>query len=107
MNKVTFEQDSKLTLLDKYTFYNCTNLQSVVLPIGLQTIDEYSFQACKKLQSVLIPYTVISIQNYAFLWCDNLATVTYMGTEQQWQAVSVGTGNTGLDNATIVFAPGV
>lgn len=54
-----------ITKIAAYTFYNCSALQSVVLPANLQTIGAQSFVKVK-LTSINIPASVASIENKAF-----------------------------------------
>ena len=54
-----------ITKIAAYTFYNCSALQSVVLPANLQTIGAQSFVKVK-LTTINIPASVTSIEDKAF-----------------------------------------
>ena len=47
-----------------------------------------------------IPDSVTAIGFYAFTLCTNLTSVTYCGTQEQWDAISIYSGNTALTKAT-------
>lgn len=54
-----------ITKIAAYAFYNCSALQSVILPANLQTIGAQSFVKVK-LTVINIPASVTSIENKAF-----------------------------------------
>jgi len=56
----------------------CTNLETVVLPQGLEYIYYHAFYGCKKLQSINIPEFVNTIGENAFYNCSALRRVTVM-----------------------------
>ena len=57
------------------TFYNCTNLKSIILPNGLMYIRQACFDGCKSLTNISLPDSVISIDN-AFWDCSGLTSIT-------------------------------
>jgi len=56
-----------------YTFYQCSNLQSMDLPVAT-TIPSYAFYYCSQLKSVSIP-KVKTISQYAFNNCFRLSSL--------------------------------
>jgi hypothetical protein len=60
LEKVTFEEGSRLKSLGSYTFKNCKSLTSIVLPEGLETIGYKCFGGCSSLEKITIPKTVKS-----------------------------------------------
>jgi hypothetical protein len=52
---------------------------------------------------VQIPASVTSIRDRAFGVCESLTDVYYGGTQEEWNAISIGSENWGLDEATIHF----
>lgn len=120
------EIPSSVTRIERATFYQCTNLTNVKLPDTLTYVGQDAFSGCNKLQKVeipssvteialyafyncsgmteiTIPASVTQIGNYAFSGCSKLTTVYYKGTAEQWAAITVGSNNTPLQNANIVF----
>ena len=81
--------------IDKFMFYWCFNLESVIIGNGVTSIDEHAFVEFEKLKSVtignqvanigraafanctalteiIIPESVETIDAYAFAYCENL-----------------------------------
>ena len=58
-----------------HAFFDCQNLQGVILPEGLKKIETQAFRICPKLQQVNIPSSVERIESYAFDWCSKLKKV--------------------------------
>ena len=50
-------------------FYNCSSLESVVIPNSVTSIGNYAFCNCSGLTSVEIPNSVTSIGDGAFYGC--------------------------------------
>lgn len=71
-------------------FKSDSGITAVVIPDGVVAIEDGVFGGCADLLSVTIPATVTSIGSDAFVGCSKL-TVTYAGTEEQWNALGVGT----------------
>ena len=92
-----------VTSIGEWTFGYCYNLTSIVIPDSVTTIGNYAFTGCSGLTSVTIGNGVTSIGDYAFDVCSSLTSVYFTGTEEQWNAISIGTDNTGLTNATKHF----
>ena len=56
-------------------FYECGNLQDIVLPVGVTSIGKDAFYYCSSLTSIDMPESVTSIGNYAFSYCSSLASI--------------------------------
>ena len=52
---------------------------------------------------MVIGDSVENIDEFAFYHCDTLADVHYTGTEAEWAAIIVGSGNGELTGATIHY----
>ncbi len=85
-----------------FTFSSCDKLKQITIPENVTSIGEYAFQYCNALTNITIPESVIEIGKGAFRYCPNLATTYYTGTEEQWNAVSIGTENEPLTR-NVVF----
>ena len=84
-------------------FFDCSNLTSIVIPNSVTSIDSYAFSWCDNLTSIVIPNSVTSIVNDVFYRCSNLKDVYFTGSEEEWNAISIASGNEYLTNATIHF----
>ena len=100
LTSLEFEENSKLTTISQYSFFNCygltgelvipeavsaieyvgfcscKGLTSLQLPNGIKTIDEGAFESCG-FTSVHIPNSVINFGIRAFMSCENLESVTF------------------------------
>ena len=71
--------------ISKKTFYNCNNIELIILNEGITRIEEGAFQNCSKLKSIIFPNTTVTIDDYAFAGCTSLEDIyvstnlTYIG----------------------------
>lgn len=82
-------------------FYKCTSLKEINLPDGLTQIGDSAFAGCQSLTSISIPKSVTSIGASAFN--NYLKTVYFEGSEEEWNAITLGINNTPLQQAEIIF----
>lgn len=78
---------------------------SYVIPDGVTNINDYAFWGYGCLESITFPESVISVGDYAFNGCNvgnGLERVRYMGTEEEWKAISIGNGNDELTDVTLI-----
>ncbi len=92
-----------VTNIGEQAFSYCDTLTSVTIGSGVTSIGEWAFSGCKSLTSVTIPNSVTSIGWNAFAGCTALKDVYYTGSEAEWDAISIGTGNDPLINAVIHY----
>ena len=97
------EIPDSVTIIEKFAFADCNSLTSVTIPNSVTTIGYGAFSGCRSLTSVTIPNSVTTIGEYAFGYCSSLKDVYYLGSEEQWKAISVGSENDYLLNATIHY----
>lgn len=77
---VTIGKDTyQVTNIGESAFENCTALQSVVLPEGMEQVDLWAFRGCTNLQSVTFPKSMKEIGTAAFKECSNLQNITLNG----------------------------
>lgn len=58
-------------------FSDRLDIESVVIPDGVELIDIWAFRDCKNLKSITIPASVKRIYRRAFEGCSSLETVNY------------------------------
>ena len=96
---VLFNKDK--TILIQYPIGNTRT--SYIIPDSVTTIDMAAFSRSKNLLNVTIPASVITIVSSAFNECTALTDVYFYGTEDEWNAITIGEDNDPLLNATIHF----
>ena len=84
-------------------FYVCSGLTSIKIPNRVTSIRSRAFSGCSGLTSITIPNSVTSIGNYAFSGCSGLTRVIYLGTEEQWNNLTIGSDNDYCLKATKIF----
>ncbi len=57
-------------------FYNCSLLESIVIPDSVTEIGAYAFQGCRTLKTVDLPDDLTEISNYAFAYCRGLTSIS-------------------------------
>ena len=62
--------------INKYAFYNCKSLTSVIIGESVQSIGDWAFSDCKSLTGVIIGESVQSIGYDSFYNCSALKSVT-------------------------------
>ena len=78
-------------------------LTTVSIPSGISAIPTATFNSCKNLDTITIPKSVKSIKGGAFYNCTALTTINYGGSEDDWNAISIGTLNEPLFDAAIYY----
>ena len=74
-----------------------TLITKVVIENGVTSIGDNAFAACENLAEVEIPETVTEIGDDVFYGCEALETVTYAGSQEQWDEIEIGEGNKVMD----------
>ena len=69
--------ESTDNLYPENSFYECKNLEEIILPSGVTSIGQYAFAGCT---SITIPSGVTSIGQYAFTGCSSLTSITIPST---------------------------
>lgn len=68
------------TLKRVWGFAGCTNLKSITIADGVEQIDECAFERCQSLEKIVIPDSVKGISLWAFAGCISLKEVVFEGT---------------------------
>ena len=103
INLVSVTISGSVSSIGRSAFYGCSILTSVTIPDGVTSIGEDTFFGCSDLNSLSIPDSVTAVGDYAFWGCDNLTNVYYGGGEEDWNDISIGTGNALMTDAAIHY----
>ncbi|MDE6550124.1 MAG: leucine-rich repeat protein [Clostridia bacterium] len=71
-NLISVKLPNGLNSIDSSLFEGCTSLKSVTIPDGVKTIGSNAFKNCSALESLTIPDSVTSIARDAFCGCTNI-----------------------------------
>lgn len=71
LSSVTFEE-GQLARIGNWAFYNCHELQHIVLPEGVSEIGHAAFYGCAYLSEMTLPSTVQEIADNSFAFCSKL-----------------------------------
>ncbi len=67
--------DSPVTSIGKAAFYNCNNLNTMVLSENVTSIGDMAFMGCSKLSRINIPSMVLLVGKRAFQGCASLISI--------------------------------
>ena len=76
LKTVVISNNSGVTSIGDYAFYNCSGLTSIVIPDSVTSIGSSVFKGCSGLTSIVILDSVTSIGDSAFENCSGLKSVT-------------------------------
>jgi len=77
-------------------------ITEITVPESMTMIPAQSFKGCSALKKLVLPATLTNIQMGAFSSCP-LTDIYYGGTPEQWEAITIGYGNSSLFAATLHF----
>lgn len=81
LKNINFETNL-VSRIDDWTFGNCSNLQTIKLPIGVKSIGMAAFWGCEQLLSISLPSTLVSLGysiafgGNTFSGCASLSAIT-------------------------------
>lgn len=116
----------QVTHIGKEAFFDSDSLKSVVISEGVIEIGENAFYGCDSMKYISLPSSLTQIGSKAFAECPFLDTVSYskqvkkigigvfsgckafkhvyfLGNEEEWGKIEIGTENEELKNATIHY----
>lgn len=73
------------------------------IPSGVTSVAMYAFSENPYLETLTIPNSLIKVGDSAFFNCKNLRAVSYNGTEEEWNQITIGLLNEKLTGANIQY----
>ena len=70
-------EDTSVTEISSYSFFNCTSLVEITLPDTVTSIGDFAFDGCISLDKITIPTSVTSIADTAFRNSDKVVIYCY------------------------------
>ena len=100
-----------LTEIENNAFATCVNLKSIRIPDGVEQIAYSTFNWCSSLKEITLSAGLKRVMDHAFLMCTGLKDVYFLGTEEEWNAITVRDDNQystvlGEDGESIVLSFG-
>ena len=92
-----------VTEIGNFAFYNCGNLQKIMLPASVTKIDWGAFWQCSGLETLTVQGNLAKIGESAFSDCTKLSAVYTVMSEDEWSNVQIESGNELLEQATIYY----
>ena len=89
-----------VTRISSSAFNGCSKITSIKLTDNI-TVLSYAFSKCTSLKTVYLKNSTVSVGNYAFNGCSALANVYFLGSKSEWDALTIGTNNEPLTDATL------
>ena len=88
-----------------YDAFSQSQVKSVLFHEGLTTLCGSAFDGCENLESIALPVSLETVQNHTFPDFSNsiIIDVYYAGSRSQWNDVLIENYNQMLDNATMHY----
>ena len=86
----------RVTAIEKYAFFGCTQLQELIIPDSVTEIAYSAFAGCSALRQITLPGSIEKIADDAFAGCQNMTIIAPSGSAAQafaqtnglsWQAL--------------------
>ena len=90
LRSVTF--GANVTVIGASAFEKCDALNAITIGAGVTVIGAGAFRDCTEAKTITIPQSVTSIGADAFRGCLGLMSLSYLGSLEQWRAISRGEG---------------
>ncbi len=87
ITSVTIENG--VTSVGAYAFYGCDRMETLTLADSVGSVNEYGVHGCYNLLTVNIGKGLTVVDKFAFQGCSKLETVNYVGTNAEWNAVTI------------------
>ena len=101
--KPSCEIPDSVVNIAEYAFYFCDALTEVTMGNQVSIIGRYAFANCNQLEVITFGTGITSIGWSAFFGCRALKDVYYLGSQEQWETVTIEDANDSLFQAEIHY----
>ena len=77
LERVIFEEDSRLTKIDTGVFSYCNSLKSIEIPDNVLSMEHRAFAGCSQLSDVKLPSNLVYIDTSVFSNCISLMDIEF------------------------------
>ncbi len=102
-NLTSINIPDSVTGIGNAAFSGCSKLTSINIPKGITEIYNDTFNGCGRLTDINIPNSVEMIFDNAFLNCLNLKNIYYYGKTDDWNNITILSGNECLTSTKITY----
>lgn len=102
LTSITFGKN--VSGIGEYAFSQNSSLTSVTFGENIKHIGNYAFYNCRDLSSITISNKIQNIDYKAFYECPSLTDIFFLGTEEEWENISIGDYNNVLYASTKYFS---
>lgn len=75
LKTVTLPTDGQLTTIGDHAFYDCVELENIVIPNSVTSLSNGVFRNCRSLKSVKLPIHLTALPNNLFAGCESLESI--------------------------------
>lgn len=75
-------------IIGEMMFFDCDNLQHIILPDGVTAIEHRAFGECSSLTSISIPHSVTRLGSGVFSGCSSLVSIEIPSGVTSWEKVN-------------------
>ena len=79
LTSVTFEDESNLTTIGPFSFYDCEGLTTIAIPSSVEVISQSAFEKCVNLANLNLSNatSLTTIDQYAFSGCEKITSLNF------------------------------
>lgn len=77
---VAIELNEGLETIGSQSFYNCSSIESIILPSTMKDVGQHAFDGCKSLVNVQLNEGLEKIGSQAFGFCKSLTSIIFPST---------------------------
>lgn len=85
-------------------YWTAGDVKYAIVDVGITKIGGSVFKDCTALVGISLPVSLMTIGDDAFIGCTGLKSVRYSGKQEQWDAITIASGNEVLANAKLLLS---